>query len=132
MDISQKIGPQTIDMTINMVSNMTFEVTDIADGIYTLKTQMNRLKMSLKNAGMDIDADSDVEVSDDGNIMQQLFSMMVKEVTNKPFVVKMNNKGNVESVKGVDTLFESAIGVLASKFPEIGEDKISATLSQMK
>lgn len=132
INIKQTIGGQAMDMDMNIIANMAFEVVEVTGDVYTLNANMTHMKMSMSNPGMSIDADSDVELNEDANIVQQLFSVMIKEMTNKPFTIKISNKGTVESVAGMDIMYQDAMEAVAAKFPDLAKEQVAATLSQMK
>lgn len=131
MSIKQEIQGQPMNMEMELVANTTFEVTDQTDSIYTLKTQMTRVKMSISNAGMSISADSDEE-ADSTNLVQQLFAVMVKEMVNKPYTVMMTTKGSIQSVEGLEAIYQSAMETMAAQFPDISPMQINAATAQMK
>ncbi|MEH0155097.1 DUF6263 family protein [Limibacter armeniacum] len=120
--IQQNVAGQEVNMEILLGGNTAFVVKDIKKGVYDLEVNYEKLNMVMKLPQGEITASS--EDTDSKNI----FSMLLGELVNKPFSLKMDKKGKVLEITGEEVLFSS----MMSKFPEIPQAQKQQIITQLE
>lgn len=121
MNLSEDInGKETI---VNLSSNaiVNYKVIDNQNSVYTMQASYGKIsfRVEVQNKGQ--------EFSSESNDASDALSKFLKEMTNKPFFVKMSSLGRITEVKNIDSLFINML----NKFPEIAEEKKQQLITQL-
>ncbi len=101
--INQEMMGQKLEMDQEMLMGYSFNVIDDKEGIKTIKTTYDRIKMINKNGFMDLSYDSEDATTDSSNILRDVMGSMV----NQSFVIDVDGEGNVVDVDGIEELLEA-------------------------
>lgn len=131
ISIKQQISGQNIDIDMGIAGDMSFEVTDVTDSIYTMSTTYTRFVMTMSNAmmNMSVDTDAEQEPEEDFN---KLLSSLLKSMVNKPFTVKISNTGTIKSVDGLEAIYQGMMSELSAKYPDMSPQTLNSVFSQMQ
>ena len=121
MKIGQNINGMAMDINMSIIGSMSYKVTGIADSVYDLEVRYDSLamKMSMPNGVMDFNSEKQ-----DGN---DIFSSLLAELKNKPFLVKMTKSGKVKEVKNIEEMFSG----MFDKFPQLSDMQKQQLKSQL-
>lgn len=119
--IVQDINGQKMTMVMIVKGNMTYLVKAINDNNYDMEVRYESLivEMQLPQGTMMFSS----EKLDENDV----FSMILSEMKNKPFQVIMSKNGKIKAVKNVESLFASAF----NKFPDLTEEQMEQIKSQL-
>lgn len=119
--IVQDINGQKMTMVMIVKGNMTYLVKTINDNDYDMEVRYESLvvEMQLPQGTMMFSS----EKIDENDV----FSMILSEMKNKPFQVIMAKNGKIKAVKNVESLFASAF----NKFPDLTEEQMEQIKSQL-
>jgi hypothetical protein len=122
---TQDVMGQKMESIIAMTSEMSFDVKDFEDNIYTVDVKFDAVKMDMTMMGTSLSFDSNTtEEKAHGQNMSPIFRAM----TNIPFQVKMDKKGKVLSVTG----FENITAAISDATSELDENTKSLMLQQIE
>jgi hypothetical protein len=120
--IIQDINGQKMNMEMTVYGCMSYLVKAVNDDDYEMEVKYESLSMSMKlPQGI-------MEFNSEKNDEQDIFSMMLAEMKDKPFQITMTKRGKITKVKDIESLFESAF----SKFTGIPEDQMGQIKAQLK
>lgn len=91
------------DMLMSMIFNMTYDVTDKKDNIYTMEVYYDSLSMGVSSQGYDVTYNS--ESPKDTN---DYISIMLAALRNNKFNVKITDKGKVIDISNYEGMFDVA------------------------
>ncbi|MDR2065121.1 MAG: DUF6263 family protein [Prevotellaceae bacterium] len=112
---TQDVMGQKMESIITMTSEMSLDVKDFEDNVYTINMKFDALKMDMKMAGISLSFDSNTtETKARGQNMSPIFRAMI----NIPFEVKINKKGKVFSITG----FENITAAMLDAMSELDEN----------
>ena len=97
--ITQTIAGQEMKINVGLAFSMAFKVTGTIDSVYSMEVSYRSLNMTMDAAGNAITLDSKK------NDPQDLPSVMVATIMNKPFNIEMTKSGRVKSVSNLDKIF---------------------------
>lgn len=119
--IVQDISGQKMTMVMIVKGNMTYLVKAINDNEYDMEVRYESLnvEMQLPQGSMMFSS----EKLDENDV----FSMILSEMKDKPFQVIMEKNGKIKAVKNVESLFASAF----NKFPDLTEAQKEQIKSQL-
>lgn len=109
-DITQEMMGDTVEFKQSITWGYELEVLDVVDGIMTIKTTYDHIKMSNDNQVFNLSYDSK-EPLDSTN----MFAFVMSNFINKSFTMDVTPEGVVSNVQGFDEIFYSII-------TELGED----------
>jgi hypothetical protein len=114
-NITQTIMNTEQKIKNEMNVNMKFKVIqkDTINKFYDLEVWYEKIKMSINSDNFNIDMDSEQAGKTDN-----IFANMMNEMLNKPFHIYMTEKGKIDSISNIDTLFST----LFNSIPDIGQD----------
>jgi len=124
MDISQDYNGMKMDIGTTITGDMSFFVKSKNGKEYDIDVKYKRLGMSMKLP------QGKMEFSSENNNQQDIYSLMLKEMANKPFFVKMTNKGKVVGVKNTDTLFNSLFKILPETVSDVQKEQVKAQMEK--
>lgn len=109
-DITQEMMGDTVEFKQSITWGYELEVLDVVDGIMTIRTTYDHIKMSNDNQVFNLSYDSK-EPLDSTN----MFAFVMSNFINKSFTMDVTPEGEVSNVQGFDEIFYSII-------TELGED----------
>ena len=116
--VIQDINGQNMTMVVELKGTMSYLVKTVNVNDFDMEVRYEHLSMSMQLP------QGTMEFSSEKNDDQDIFSMILGEMKNIPFEVKMSKNGKIKDVKNIESLFESAF----KKFPQLTE----AQLGQLK
>lgn len=123
--ISQVFGENTIDIDMGIVGDMSLKVVAEENDYYIMEAKFERMSMEMTMPMMNMAISSEDADKPDSNPLSKMFGRMA----DKPFTIKMNNKGKILEVSGMDEAFSSAVDEIAA---ELGDDQLDKVKAQMK
>ncbi|MDR2384016.1 MAG: DUF6263 family protein [Prevotellaceae bacterium] len=118
MDLVQNYMENELKVSIVIGMNMTFEVKESRDDLYTLEVKFKELKVKMGIPGMDIGTISlDSNTTEDAGI-EMNFGTVFKAIIDRPFEVVMDKIGKVKSVKGLESFSEIMLNAFDDDVPE--------------
>lgn len=121
MKISQEFGGQVMEIEVALNGSMIFLVKNVNPTSYDMDVWYESMSMRMKMPQGNLSFSS--ENPTEGDIMSQVFAGMMK----KPFQVQLSKGGKVNSVKNIESLYESAF----AKFPSISEEQKAQIIAQV-
>lgn len=111
MTINQTVNGQLINMDITINGSTTYKVIEIQNTVFEMEVRYESLtmKMGLPNGVMEFNSEKNDETD--------IFSTILNSMINKPFLVKMTNKGKVNEVKNLELIFSN----MFEKFPQLSD-----------
>ena len=119
--IIQNVNGQEMKMVMTIKGNMSFLVKEVTDKDFQMEVKYKNLSMTMQLP------QGTMEFSSEKNDDHDIFSMILAEMKNNPFQIRMTKKGKITEVKNIELLFESVF----SKFPQIPKEQIAQTKSQL-
>jgi hypothetical protein len=113
VDMDMKMEGQTSKVTVD--GDYSMKIVDENAGVKTVATTYNSVKMSMNVMGMNIEMDSNKPVEGDVDMKKNPMGAMNKIMAgliNKPFMVKVNEEGDVLEVTGFDKIVSDMIDSL--------------------
>jgi len=109
-DTDQKIMDR--DDKINLQGNLTFEVISNDAAVKTLKGEYRRFRLYMKimDLEMDIDTDRPVDSASESESMEGMMHRLFSKIKGSSFIMKVDEKGNIQSVTGFDEIINGIIG----------------------
>jgi len=97
---------------INLHGNFSFEVISDDGTIKTLKGEYRRFRLYMKimDLEMDIDTDKPVAATSENESMEGIMQRLFSKIKGSSFTMKVDEKGNIQSVTGFDQIINSIIG----------------------
>jgi FtsP/CotA-like multicopper oxidase with cupredoxin domain len=129
MDMEQAMGEQKVNTGMNM--NYNIEVTEDDGNIKTLKATYGRtvMKMTGQGTSMEIDSDKVVPAEQEGlNMVVDMMSRMFAALKGKSFIMKVNEKGEITEVQGINELADAMLN--NSNIPEEQKPAMEQTFKQ--
>lgn len=126
--IDQTIQGQDIHFDMKIGAMISFKVEDIVDDVYVMETMYENMHMSMKNSFINIDIDTRNEQADSINIFAGIMHTIMKNIMNKPFTVKMDKHGEIQSIDGIAAAFENAVAKVSEE--KEMDDQTRATVMQ--
>ncbi len=112
-DMDMKAEGQTSKITMD--GEYSMNIVDETAGVKTIATTYKSIRMAMNVMGMEIEMDSD-KPSDPNTDMKSnplgAMNKIVKSIVNKPFMVKVDEEGNVLEVTGFDKIVDDMIDSL--------------------
>lgn len=119
--IIQDVNGQKINMVMTIKGGTSYLVQAVNAEGYEMEVKYESLSMSMQMP------QGTMEFSSEKKDPQDIFSLILAEMKNKPFQIKMTRKGKVKEVKNIESLFESVF----SKFPQIPENQMAQVKAQL-
>lgn len=119
--IIQDINGQKMNMEMTLKGSMSYLVKEVNEKDYEMEVKYESLSMSMQLP------QGTMEFSSEKKDEQDIFSMILAEMKNNPFHIKMTRSGKITEVKNIELLFESAF----SKFSQIPENQMAQIKSQL-
>jgi hypothetical protein len=119
--IIQDLNGQKMEMVMVIYGEMSYLVKSKSKDLYEMEVQYDRLKMDMEMPQGTMSFDSENASEED------IFSSIMSTMKNKPFVVKMTEKGKIEEISNVQVLFED----MFDQFPDLPEAQLSQIKKQM-
>jgi hypothetical protein len=119
--IIQDINGHKMNMEMTIIGNVSYLVKDIIEEVYDMEVKYESLSISMQLP------QGTIEFSSEKKDEQDIFSIILAEMKNKPFQIKMTRSGKVTDVKNIELLFESAF----SKFSHIPENQMAQIKAQL-
>ena len=101
-EIDQKIMGMDIEVGTSVSGDMTFTVTDVEDGVYSMEAAFTSLGMDMTSQFFEMSAHTDDEDPD-------MFGQVFKAMMNQPFNVKMKRSGKIEEITGLEKMMENTL-----------------------
>lgn len=109
-DITQEMMGDTVKFVQSITWGYQLEVTEVKEGVMTIKTTYDHIKMSNDNQVYNLSYDSK-EPLDSTNI----FAFVMSNFIDKSFTMDVSSDGTVSNIVGFDDIFTSILA-------ELGED----------
>lgn len=112
-DMDMKVAGQTSAVTVD--GQYSMNIVDENAGVKTVATTYKSIRMAMNVMGMEIEMDTDKPVDEDTDVESNPMGAMnkvMKGLVNKPFMVKVDEEGNVLEITGVDKIVESMLDSL--------------------
>lgn len=119
--IDQDFNGQQINMKMGISGNMTYQVESVSKEKFHIKVAYKSLGMSITMPMQSMVFSSE---KDDEN---DIFSLILSEMKDKPFDVIMSKSGKVLEVNNIENLFSSAF----EKFEDLPEAQLAQIKSQL-
>jgi len=116
--VSQEINGQTMVITMIIKGVVSYLVKTVNESDYDMDVRYQSLSMSMQMPQGNMEFNSDKKDESD------VFSLILGQIIDKPFGVKMTKKGKILEVKNIESIW----GSMLNKFPKLSE----AQLAQMK
>lgn len=120
--ITQLVNGQQIKVDLTIDGSMKYKVIDINHSDYDMEVWYEHLSMKMELPG------NTMEFSSEKNDVSDIFSTILGEMKNRPFLITMTSTGKVKEVKNIDTLFSNVFNA----FPQIDENQQKQVLDQVK
>jgi hypothetical protein len=117
MLIVQDIMGQEMKITSQITMTTDFNVRETRNNAYTLDVRYKEMKLTIDMGGAGASLALDSNTPDDKATLQNL-SPMLKAVTNKPIEFVMTKSGKLESLKGIDKIYEAMLNSLDASVGE--------------
>jgi hypothetical protein len=117
---TQMMGQET---RINVGGYYSMNVKEDDGKVRTIDMEYKRLRMDMNVMGTSISMDSDnssVDDSDSANMLTAIMNKVFAGIMNKPFVMKVDEQGNVIEVEGFDKIVNAMVDSL-NVDPEVKE-----------
>lgn len=119
--LNQTVMGQKMEIEMTLKGDMTYKVNKKTGNEYDITAQYDQMGMEMKSQMFNMNFNSENESSDNP------FNQMMSGLTDKPFEIVMNKKGEVENVKNIDQLFAS----IYKQYTNIPEDQMAQMKSQI-
>lgn len=119
--ITQILNGQGNSFNIEVAYRMAFKVIDAIDSTYNMEVSYQAISIKLQGAGVSVEMDSKK------NDPQDIPSMMMAAMTNKPFKITITKKGRITAVENIEKMID---GVFDS-FQQIDTVKKQQVKSQL-
>lgn len=119
--IIQHINGQKINSEMTLIGTMSYLVKEVNENDYEMDVQYESLSMSMQLP------QGKMEFSSEKNDEQDVFSMILGEMKNKSFQIRLTKRGKVIGVKNIELLFESVF----KKFSQIPENQLIQIKAQL-
>lgn len=96
--ITQTMGQENVVINMMIGSHLIYKVNEVTDEFYGMEVQYKSMDLTMKNEGVEIRFDS--KNKDTGDKV----SLVMQNVINKTFFVKMNKIGKILNVEGLDNI----------------------------
>jgi Family of unknown function (DUF6263) len=116
MNMEMDMGSQ---MKMDMLNYYSMDVTADDGATKTITTRIDRVKMKMNMAGMDITVDSDAKGSGDEASPVAILNKIFGAITGRQFIMKVNAEGRVQEVSG----FTEMAAAMADSMGLEGEDR---------
>ena len=115
-NMDQEIMGQAMKMDMSFYYSM--DVTDDDGKMKTIKTAIDRFRMKMDVAGMNIDIDTDKPLpslgkTDDGKDPMKMLSSLFGAIKGQKFIMKVDPEGKVQEVTGFENMANSIVDSLA-------------------
>lgn len=121
--ISQDFMGQQMNMVMTINGSMSYLVNSVKESCYDITAKFEKLSMSMELPQGKVEFDSEkTDVND-------VFSMVLSEMKNKPFKMVMTRKGKVSEIIGIEKLWEDVINRF-DQIPEMQREQIKAQITK--
>ncbi len=120
-NIKQQVNGQENNINADVSGKIAFKINGLENSIYNMEVNYQQLAITMKLPTGDLTFDSGNENKKD------IFSSILRAMTNKPFFVKMTTVGKIVEVSNLDATFERVF----DKFPEISTEQKDKLKAQM-
>ena len=124
MSVSQDYNGMKMDIETTLTGEMSFFVKNKKGTEYNIDVKHKKLEMSMQLP------QGKMEFSSENDNPQDIFSLILKEMVNKPFFIRMTDKGKVVEVKNTDTLFNSIYKIMPSTVSDAKKEQIKAQMKK--
>lgn len=119
--IIQDFDGQKMNMDMTVKGTMSYFVKEVNENDYEMDVKYENLSMTMQLP------QGTMEFSSDKKNENDIYSMILAEMINNPFQVKMTKRGKITEVKNIESLFDSAF----SNFSQIPENQIIQIRAQL-
>ena len=113
IDINETINGQPFIMKMSVDGTMTYKVIAVENSTYDLEVEYKNLTMTMQLPN------GTVEFSSEKDDESDIFSTILGSLKDKPFRVKMTDKGKITEVTNIDSLFAH----MFDEFPQLSADQ---------
>lgn len=117
MNMELSVKDQKLPMTVNLKNEMSFKVIDKIDTTYQFEVcnTGQSVKLNVMNKPIEFSTD-DAPVADsvNQNDVKKALPSLMKSMMNKPYKMKMSQKGRLIEVEGLDSLYSEILSKLPS------------------
>lgn len=132
MTIDQTVQGQDVSMDMTMGGRLSFNVTNVIDGVYDMDVKYEHVRLSMKNTFMDLSIDTDIDDTEQPNMLAEVMDKVMKGMIGIPFKVKMDKHGNIKEVTGVEEMFGKAFDAVAEKDKSIDPQSKATAMAQLR
>ena len=122
IDINETINGQPFIMKMSVDGTMTYKVIAVENSTYDLEVEYKNLTMTMQLPN------GTVEFSSEKDDESDIFSTILGSLKDKPFRVKMTDKGKITEVTNIDSLFAH----MFDEFPQLSADQRQQVQDQVK
>jgi hypothetical protein len=129
MNIGQEIQGQPFDINMSMDMSVNYEIADVSKGLITMKVKYEEFAMTMGMPQGNISFSSSDEPAEEGTpeaIFQKLFSSF----NGKSFTVKMNSKGVVNEVDGINKIINGMLEDIVEIASPENKDKAQSLVNE--
>ncbi|GET26070.1 DUF6263 family protein [Prolixibacter sp. NT017] len=121
INIDQQVQGQQMKIQMDIKGSITYKVTAVTAAGYDMDVQYDSLSMAMQMP------QGTMNFSSEKNDASDIFSSVLKSMKNRPFQVKMTQKGEITEVKNLSKLFES----MFADFPQLPEQQKAQMKAQL-
>ncbi len=119
--VNQDVSGQKIEIVMNIKGDMSYLVTATEGDSYNMEVRYESLSIAMQMP------QGNAEFSSEKDDENDIFSMILGEITKSPFEITMTKTGKITEVKNAENLFNSAF----DKFPDIPVAQLNQLKSQI-
>ncbi len=103
MSITQTLSGEEIENEVILRGSMTFKVNSFSDNIYDMEVRYKRMYYNMKTPLVTITMDSHA-IDEEQDKFQELLNSLASSIMDKPFTVRMNVLGKIDTIIGYDKM----------------------------
>ena len=115
---------QKIPMNMSLYATVSYLIQSANDTAYEMEVKYEKMAMTMLIQGMKIEINSESENED-------ILSLILNGMINKPFEMTMNKRGEVTDVRNVDTLVNGLLESITAEYPEFTELELQQAKEQV-
>jgi hypothetical protein len=118
--INQTIQGQAMEINMVIAGKTSFTVTGIRDSLYDMQVKYDSLNLQMQLPNGNLNASTEGSAAD-------IFSAILAKLKSKPFLLVMSKTGRVQSVSGLEAIFNEII----NGFPNVPAEQKAQASNQM-
>lgn len=126
----QKIEGQDFVVKISLAATTSFEVKDFSDNVFSMDVWFENLSTKISNPYTNIEVNTESAPQEKDNVMVSVMHDMLKSIIGKTFLVRIDQRGKILQVSGINELFAYSLDVIMSKYT-LDEPKRNLLYSQI-